>query len=160
MLLSFWNTDPTNGAYHRAKFTHGLDRTILLNLKRSELAKLGEDFVGKSTQLAGWTIIHQNLRRIGFELDLVIVQGASVRVLEIKTIRNRRQDPDLELTAGWLNHRKVEAVRRGCQFLRQSLMIADFSFDSLSCELITANFRVDGSLTLYRWPNACELTHL
>jgi Holliday junction resolvase-like predicted endonuclease len=158
MHLAFWNTNPVNGAYHRTRFSHSLQRTILLKLKRSELARLGEDFVGKSVELAGWTIIHRNLRRTGFELDLVILRETTVRLLEVKTIRNRHQDPDLELTAGWLNHKKVQAIHRGCQFVIQALKNADFSFDSLSCELITANFRTDGSVTLYRWPNACEFS--
>lgn len=160
MHLSFWNTDPVNGAYHRAKFPHNLHRTILLNLKRSELAKLGEDFVSKSAELAGWTITHRSLRRTGFELDLVALREAAVRVIEVKTIRNRQQDPDLELTAQWLNQRKVQAMRRGCQFVLHRSKGAGFSFDSLSCELITANFRTDGSIILYRWPNACELHDL
>jgi Holliday junction resolvase-like predicted endonuclease len=160
MHLSFWNTDPVNGAYHRATFSHSLQPSVLMNLKRLELARLGEDFVGKSAELAGWTITHRSLRRTGFELDLVALREGAVRVLEVKTIRNRQQDPDLELTAQWLNQRKVQAMRRGCQFVLQSLKGEGFSFDSLSCELITANFRIDGSVTLYRWPNACELSDL
>ena len=160
MHLSFWNTEPVNGAYHRTRFLHSLHQTILLNLTRSELARLGEDFVGKSAERAGWTIIYRSLRRTGFELDLVVVRDATVRVLEVKTIRNRHQDPDLELTAGWLNQRKVQAVRRGCQFVVQTFKNGGLSFDSLSCELITANFGTDGSVTLYRWPNACELSDL
>lgn len=160
MHLSFWNTDPVNGAYHRATFSHSLQPSVLMNLKRLELARLGEDFVGKSAELAGWTLTHRSLRRTGFELDLVALREGAVRVLEVKTIRNRQQDPDLELTAQWLNQRKVQAMRRGCQFVLQSLKGEGFSFDSLSCELITANFRTDGSVTLYRWPNACELSDL
>jgi Holliday junction resolvase-like predicted endonuclease len=160
MHLSFWNKDPVNGAYHRATFSHSLQPSVLMNLKRLELARLGEDFVGKSAELAGWTITHRSLRRTGFELDLVALREATARVIEVKTIRNRQKDPDLELTAQWLNQRKVQAMRRGCQFVLQSLKGAGFSFDSLSCELITANFRTDGSVTLYRWPNACELSDL
>jgi Holliday junction resolvase-like predicted endonuclease len=157
MDLSFWNTDPTNGAYHRAKFFHSLQPSVLMNLKRLELARLGEDFVEKSVELAGWTVVHRSLRRTGFELDLVVLRDASVRVLEVKTIRNRHEDPDLDLTARWLNQRKVQAVRRGCQFVFQSYLKADFVLDSLSFELISANMHTDGSVTLYRWPNACDL---
>lgn len=160
MHPAFWNTIPTNGAYHRARFPLNLQAKGLLELTRSELARLGEDFVGKSAELAGWTIIHRGLRRAGFELDLVILRDATVRVLEVKTIRNRHQDPDLELTAGWLNHRKVQAMRRGCKFVLQSFKSAGFDFHSLSCELITANLRTDGTVTLYRWPNACDLPDL
>lgn len=160
MHLPFWNTSPSNGAYHRANFPFSFHPKALLSLKRSELARLGEQFVGKSAELAGWTVIHRGLRRTGFELDLVVLRESVVRVLEVKTIRNRHRDPDLEQTLRWLNQRKVRAIYRGCQFLQQSFINADFDFVSLSCELIAANMQSDGSVILYRWPNAHELLEL
>lgn len=157
-VATFWNDHPKNGAYHTLRCHHQLCSKTLLEFSRLDLAKFGERLVGSLAHLSGWITLYHGLRHQGFELDLVLSKNRSIKIIEVKTVRDQKRTPDLELISGWMNFRKNKAIQRGAYFLLQSLQKQRLKFDELSCDLMAVNLVTNGEAVIYRWPQACSLT--
>jgi Holliday junction resolvase-like predicted endonuclease len=84
----------------------------------SKLATSGEKFVKLILEQQNWTIVATNLRRPGFELDLVACKGQTLAVIEVKT--RRRRIATLAESSLLLPYGKSQALRRGVAYLIES----------------------------------------
>jgi Holliday junction resolvase-like predicted endonuclease len=154
---NFWNIEPKNGSYHVADHRHAISADVLGKLKRSEAAKLGETLTESWANSAGWRTLYQGLRHVGFELDLVLRKERVVRIIEVKTLRQTKFTPDLDLICGLMNKRKIQALKRGANFLLTTLEQQKLLVEQISCELVVVNLKAHGEVVVYRWPDACVL---
>lgn len=154
---NFWNAEPRNGSYHYAEYSLPMSGDLLQKIKPKEVAKLGESLAAFRANSAGWTTLYQGLRHIGFELDLVLQKDATIRIIEVKTLRHHKFEPSLEVICGFMNHRKTQALRRGAHFLISTLAKQENLVEEITCELVVVHLRPHGRVKLYRWPDACKL---
>lgn len=154
---NFWNEKPKNGSYNFTDRSHTISVDSLRKLKRSEIAKLGESLAASWANSAGWMTLYQGLRHVGFEIDLVLQKTRRLRILEVKTIRHNDFVPHLEVICGFMNHRKIKALKRGANFLLSVLAEQKIVIEEITCDLVVLNLKPHGEVKAYRWPDACAL---
>lgn len=150
-MESFW----TNAlAMNRVTVCHRWPETTLKAIDKKALGNLGETIITKWAHLSGFQILHQGLRHIGFELDIVTLRGKDVTVLEVKTRLNPKFEPDMNTTVSWLNHRKRTSIRRGIQYLCGRLYADYHTVHSISVDLIAVDiYAGKNEVKAYRWGN-------
>jgi Holliday junction resolvase-like predicted endonuclease len=147
----FWNVRTGPRGYHHAERALGIKAGDLTRFSRLEVSKMGEAEVARLAARAGWDIVAQGLRGRGFELDLVLRRGTFVNIIEVKTRLFPKTPPEGALTSGWLNTRKLAAMRRGAESLLGSGKVS--TRDHISFDLIGVDVGRDQWIRLYRWPN-------
>ena len=153
----FWNAEPANGAFHRLVRPHNWNSIEINKLDRQGIAKLGENITAKWAEAGSWIILHRQKRHRGFELDLVIQQKHSLRIIEVKTRLYPNSAPDLNTTESWLNYKKKCALIRGAKFILNQMGRMANRLESITCELVAIDILKNKHIAVYRWPNACPL---
>lgn len=152
-IQHFWSNNSRSGI-QEIEVSHRWPAALLQNLDRQQLGALGERIASKWAQLGGFKILHKSLRHTGFELDLVIQRMTAVHVLEIKTRLNPHEAPDMNLTQGWMNKRKMAAIMRGMNYLSETIPSGFGSIESLILDLIAIDIDDKSQkIRAYRWPN-------
>ncbi len=82
--------------------------------KPCSYANQGEQFAESILKEQSWVIVARNLRRQGFELDIVAWKGKTLAIIEVKS---RRHPPATMEQAALLSYSKSRALRRGAAFL-------------------------------------------
>jgi Holliday junction resolvase-like predicted endonuclease len=156
-IARFWNAEPPNGACHRLVRPHNWDSNEINKLNRQGIAILGENITAKWAEAGSWVILHRQKRHRGFELDLVIQQKQSLRIVEVKTRLYPNSAPDLNAMESWLNYKKKCALIRGTKFILNQMGRMANHLESISCELVAIDILKNKHIAVYRWPNACPL---
>lgn len=61
-----------------------------INMKTSELGKIGEDFAANLLQLQGYRILERNFRCKTGEIDIIAEKDGEISFVEVKTRRSAR----------------------------------------------------------------------
>lgn len=139
---------------NRLTVLHRWPETTLKAIDQKALGKLGETIITKWAELSGFQILHQGLRHVGFELDVVTLQGKDLTVLEVKTRLDPKFEPDMNTTVSWLNHRKTSSIRRGIEYLSGKLYPDSRTIQSISVDLIAVDiYTRKNEVKAYRWGN-------
>jgi len=77
-------------------------------------AALAETLVAAALYRQGWEIPWRNLRRRGFELDIVATKGRTFVVVEVKF--RARRPTTMSDTLNLLSTRKLRALQRGARY--------------------------------------------
>jgi Holliday junction resolvase-like predicted endonuclease len=156
-IRHFWNNDSRKGL-QQIEVEHRWPASLLQNIDRKVLGRLGENIVSKWAQLLDFKVLYRSLRHTGFELDLVLQRNSSINVLEIKTRLNPLHAPDMNTTQGWMNERKKNAIVRGLHFLSESLPDGFHLIESVSVDLVAIDIEVGSKkIRAYRWPNILNI---
>jgi Holliday junction resolvase-like predicted endonuclease len=153
----FWNSRPTNGAFHQVTRPHRWQQEAICKLDRQEIARLGENIVASWAEVAGWDVIARQKRNRGFELDLVLRRGPFLRVVEVKTRVFPGAAPGMNTTEAWLGFKKRRALQRGVHFVLRGLGSEVKNITSVTCDLVAVDILKTRQITLYRWPDAFPL---
>jgi Holliday junction resolvase-like predicted endonuclease len=108
--------------------------------------KFGEDLVKRLLEGRRWTILAQNHRGIGYEVDLVAGKGDTVVAVEVKT---RRWPPDRIIFAELITHAKFLRIEKGlARFVGKNelypqTMRIDFAYVYLRIPEVTVYYYVD-----------------
>jgi len=121
------------------------------------IARFGETMVAAWALRCGWNVMFERKRHRGFELDLVLRRQEEVRIVEIKTRLCPMRPPDMNIVAGWLSHKKQQAMRRGARHLLGELQSKFVSFRSITGELVAIDLLHENRALAYRWPDAFSL---
>ncbi len=156
-IYHFWNSPPANGSFHRLVRPHRWSANEINKLDRKGIAQLGENIAAKWAEAGSWSILEQQKRHRGFELDLVIRRKQSLRIIEVKTRLYPASDPDMNVSEAWLNYKKRMALIRGTKFILNRMKQKANLLDSITCELIAIDILKNQQIAVYRWPDACSL---
>ena len=111
-----------------------------INMKTTELGKIGEEFAANLLELQGYRILERNFRcRMG-EIDLIAEKDGEISFVEVKTRRSAR----FGMPAEAVGAEKQRRMRRTAEFYLKShpkqQQTADFQVIEVFCNQIDYAF--------------------
>ncbi|SME89527.1 YraN family protein [Pseudobacteriovorax antillogorgiicola] len=107
---------------------------------------LAEEKVSVWLERQGWKTLARNYRHIGFELDIVSVQGKTLLVTEVKSRPSIHDENDLR-PGDYLTDRQISKIKKGIvHFLSEVLL----DIDSIRMDLVVVMGMRQDKLARYK----------
>ena len=115
------------------------------------IGNLAEDFVARHMIAYGWKLQDQNVRGVGWELDLILTKGETLAFIEVKA-RRAPVDTAADLQQ-LITQQKLKALGRGSRAYLTTLPMGSVQWSRLRIDLAIVSGKA-GDLRLQYIPGA------